>query len=54
MFRTLALSWLMIFNLRESIVPSFISDSKTSSGVISEDDAIETLIRGNNDSFSLT
>ncbi|KAF4395074.1 hypothetical protein G4B88_017944 [Cannabis sativa] len=37
---TLALSWLMIFSLRESMVPSFINISNTSSGVISEDDAI--------------
>lgn len=33
---TLALSWLMIFNLRVSTVPSFINDSNTSSGVIIE------------------
>jgi len=32
--RTFALSWLMIFSLRASMVPSFINDSNTSSGVI--------------------
>ena len=37
---TLALSWLMIFSRRASIVPSFISDSNTSSGVITEEDDI--------------
>lgn len=30
----------MIFSLRESMVPSFIKDSKTSSGVITEDEPI--------------
>jgi hypothetical protein len=35
---TLPLSWLMIFNLSASIVPSFISDSNTSSGVITDED----------------
>jgi hypothetical protein len=40
---TLPLSWLMIFNLSASIVPSFISDSNTSSGVITdEDESIST------------
>ena len=34
---TLAFSWLIIFNLIASIVPSFISDSSTSSGVITEE-----------------
>lgn len=41
MIRTLALSWLIIFNLKASIVPSFIKDSKTSSGVITEEDSIQ-------------
>lgn len=41
---TLALSWLMIFNLRESIVPSFISDCSTSSGVIIDEELMNPVL----------
>lgn len=36
----LSWAWLIIFNLRQLIVLSFTSDSKTSSGVITKEEAM--------------